>query len=557
MTHSVSNPIVPTFDQLPCPALVTDRGGAVLLVNQSLLDLVGGATESWLAKPMDLLFPMPSRIFLQTHVWPMLLRESRVREIRLQILGDKGAQLPVIVNCQKTTRDAQDRYTWVFFVTIERSRYEQELLEARQRAEKVSANLAKSERFIRTIADAMPSMIAYWDTQLLCQFSNQPYWEWFGRTHQEMMGLSMATVLGDSLFEKNLPYIQGALACEHQEFERAIAKPDGSMGYTLANYVPDIHANGQVQGFFALVTNITRLREADAAIRLSARVFEATMEAIMVTDTAASIVSVNPAFTALTGYTFEEVVGQNARILNSGRHDSAFFGAMFQDLRASKLWRGEVWSKHKDGSIFLQRLCISAICDDAGVVSRYVGVGADITQQWDKEQLVQRMALHDGLTGLPNRSLLMERIAQLIAVSARDPRHIALMFIDLDGFKLINDTWGHDRGDQVLKTVAARLLSLLRPSDTVARLGGDEFIILLDNPESRDNVAAVAARVIEEVNAPMRFDGKTVHVGTSIGIAFVTKEVTSPEDLIKNADNAMYRAKAAGKNRYHFSGHLA
>ncbi|NMM14566.1 MAG: diguanylate cyclase [Rhodoferax sp.] len=544
---------MPTFDQLPCPVLVTDRGGVVQSVNQSLLDLVGGVKGSWLTKPMDLMFPMASRIFLQTHVWPMLLRESRVREIRLQILGDAGTRVPVFVNCQETTLDANDRFTWVFFVTIERSRYEQELLEARQRAETMSADLAKSERFIRTVADAMPSMIAYWDTQLQCHFANKTYEDWFGRTRQEMMGLPISTLLGASLYEKNLPYIQGALAGEPQEFERAILRPDGSVGYALANYIPDINSNGSIQGFFALETNISRLREADAAIRLSASVFEATMEGILVTDTAAMIISVNPAFTALTGYTSEEVVGQNARILKSGRHDATFFGAMFQQLQATKLWKGEVWNNRKDGSIYLERLSISAICNEAGEVSRYVGVCADVTQQWDKEQLVLHMALHDGLTGLPNRSLLMERVGQLIALSTREPRHIALLFLDLDGFKLVNDTWGHEFGDRVLKAVSTRLLGLLRPSDTVARLGGDEFVILLNNPESRDNVAMIASRVIEEVNAPMSFDGKTAHVGTSIGIAFFTKEVTSPDDLLKNADDAMYEAKAAGKNTYRFS----
>jgi diguanylate cyclase (GGDEF)-like protein/PAS domain S-box-containing protein len=544
---------VPTFDHLPCPALVTDRGGVVHSINQCLLDLVGGVKDSWVAKPMDLMFPMANRIFLQTHVWPMLLRDGRVSEIRLQLLSDGNKQVPVFLNCQRSTLDSIERYTWVFFVTIERIRYEQELLEARQRAEAMSVNLAKSERFIRTVAEAMPSMIAYWDLQMRCQFANKPYLEWFGRTTQEMIGLPLSTVLGARLFERNWPFIQGALSGEHQEFEHAILKPDGTVGHVLANYIPDINSNGDIQGFFSLVTNISRLREADAAIRLSASVFEATMEGIMVTDETATIISVNPAFTALTGYTSEEIIGQNARILKSGRHDAAFFSVMFHELQVSKLWKGEVWSKRKDGSIYLERLCISAICNEAGEVHRYVGVFADITEQWNKDQLVQQMALHDGLTDLPNRALLMERVGQLVAMSAREPRHIALMFLDLDGFKLVNDTWGHEIGDQVLKTVSSRLLSLLRPSDTVARLGGDEFVLLLDNPESRDSVAMIASRVIEVVNAPMSFDQKIAHVGTSIGIAFVSKEMKSPSDLLKIADDAMYEAKAAGKNTYRFS----
>ena len=544
---------MPTFDQLPCPAMVTDRAGVVQSVNQNLLQLVGGVKDTWLAKPMDLMFPMASRIFLQTHIWPMLLREGQVREIRLQILSDAGKQVPVFVNGQTSRLETMDCVTWVFFVTIERSRFEQELLEARQRAEAMTADLAKSERFIRTVTDAIPSMIAYWDTQMLCQFANQSYVEWFGRTPLEMMGLPMSTALGPRLFEQNLPQIQNALAGLQQEFERTIERPDGSVGYVLANYIPDKDAKGVVKGFFALVTNISRLREADAAIRLSASVFEAAMEGIMVTDTTATFISVNPAFAKLTGYASHEVIGQNARILKSGRHDAAFFSAMFLELQANKLWTGEVWSKRKDGSIYLERLSISAICNDVGEVTRYVGVCADITEKWDKEQLVRHMALHDGLTGLPNRALLMERLGQLVAITAREPRQIALMFLDLDGFKLVNDNFGHEIGDQVLKTVSKRLLGLLRTSDTVARMGGDEFVILLDNPESRDSVAMVAARVIEDVNAPMQFDGKLAHVGISVGIAIFQNDGASPAALLKKADDAMYAAKASGKNTARFS----
>ncbi len=544
---------MPTFDQLPCPALVTDRNGIVQSVNQSLLELVGGVKDSWLAKPMDLMFPKASRIFLQTHVWPMLLRESRIREIRLQIVDSAGKQVPVFANSQKTTLDTIECYSWVFFVSIERSLFEQELLAGKQRAETLTADLANSERFMRTVANAMPGMIAYWDTQMQCQFANNAYVEWFGRTPQQMMGLSLATVLGERLFEQNLPYIQGALAGAPQEFERAIVKPDGTVGYGLTHYIPETNPNGQVQGFFVLVANITRLKEAEAAIRLSASVFSATTEGIVVTDTAAKIVSVNPAFTTLTGYTSEEAVGQNARILKSGKHDAGFFRAMFQELRANGIWKGEVWSKRKDGSIYLERLSISAICDEAGEAVSYVGVCADITEQWDHEQRIRHMALHDALTGLPNRSLFMERVTQLIAMSAREPRHIAILFLDLDGFKLVNDTWGHEIGDQVLKTVSTRLLALVRPSDTIARLGGDEFVILLDNPESRDSVAMICSRVIEEVNALMNFDRIVAHVGTSIGIAFKANEAASAADLLKNADAAMYEAKAAGKNTYRFS----
>lgn len=167
---------------------------------------------------------------------------------------------------------------------------------------------------------------------------------------------------------------------------------------------------------------------------------------------------------------------------------------------------------------------------------------------------MRHMALHDSLTGLPNRVLLMERLSQLMAMTVREPREIALMFLDLDGFKHVNDTWGHDMGDHVLKTVAMRLQGLLRPADTVARLGGDEFVVLLDNPANRDNVGQVAIRVIREVGEPVEFNGNTGFVGTSIGVALFQSATETPaEALLKMADDAMYLSKAAGKNTYTFA----
>ena len=198
---------MPNINEIPCPVLVTDRSGLVLAANQSLLDLVGSTMDALASIAMDQFFPVASRIFLQTPVWPLLLREGAVREIRLQMLTREGAPVPVFVNCQKTPRDSVEHYTWVFFVSFERSRFEQELLDARQRAEDASNELAKSERFIRTVSDALPSMLGYWDTDLLCRFANKPYLEWFGRTPEQIQGMSIAEVLGPQVFERNLPHI--------------------------------------------------------------------------------------------------------------------------------------------------------------------------------------------------------------------------------------------------------------------------------------------------------------------------------------------------------------
>lgn len=549
----VDRNLVQNFDQIPCPILVTDWAGKILSVNQSLLSLTEQDPESLIDKSMDVLLPMASRIFLQTHVIPMILREGQIREIRLQLISSTGTRTPVYVNCQKTSSIDVESLTWIFYVTVERTRFEHDLLQARQKADEMSVESINRERFIRTIADGLPSMIAYWDKNLICKFANSVYLRWFGFTPSEILGMSIKDLLGEQLFSLNFPYMQRALAGEPQEFEREIKRPDGSIGYTLANYIPDRDSSGEIMGFFALVTNITKVREADAAIRLSASVFEATSEGIMVTDPQSIILSVNQAFTRLTGYTQEEAVGRNANLLSSSRHSPEFFNNLYKELNLSGKWKGDVWSKRKDDTVFLEKLSISAIKNDAGEITTYVGVFDDITVQWDKEQLVHHMAFHDSLTGLPNRLLLVERLGQLITMAEREKRQIALLFLDLDGFKLVNDILGHDMGDHVLKTIATRLEGQLRGSDTVARLGGDEFVILLDNPDSRESISIIASRLIAVVNEPILNLGKDARVGTSIGIALFQNEGQTPDQLLKLADDAMYKAKKSGKNIFVFS----
>lgn len=517
---------------------------------------MGADATSFVSKPMDVLLPMASRIFLQTHVLPMLLKDGQVNEIRLQLINSAGIKIPVYVNCQNTTQGDIDSYTWIFYVTMERSRFEEELLQARKKAEDLFFESIERERFIRTVTDGLPSLVGYWDKNLICRFANAEYVKWFGKSTSDILGIHIKVLLGEQLYLRNLPHIEGALAGEPQEFEREIKRTDGSLGYTLANYLPDKDSSGAVNGFFALVTNISALREADAAIRLAASVFEVTSEGIMVTDASLTILSVNQAFTRLTGYAAADAVGKNASLFKSARHSDEFFRDLYKALKKTGKWKGEVWSKRKDNSDFLEALSISAIRNDIGEITKYVGVFDDVTQRWDKEQMMQHMAFHDGLTGLPNRLLFMERLNRLISIAKREVRQIALLFLDLDGFKLVNDTYGHEIGDFVLQAVANRLSSELRDSDTVARFGGDEFVVLLDNPDSHDNVAIIASRLIEVVNIPIQVGIHELNVGTSIGIGMLQNNDQTAEQLLKLADDAMYDAKKSGKNTFLFSATL-
>jgi diguanylate cyclase (GGDEF)-like protein/PAS domain S-box-containing protein len=423
---------------------------------------------------------------------------------------------------------------------------------ARERAEAVAKKIDEDARFIKALADSVPGMVSYWDKDLRCRFSNNAYMEWFGKAPEEVIGKTIMDLMGEQLYALNEPYIRAVLAGTPQKFERTLTKADGSIGHTWAHYIPDIDAHGAIEGFTVLVSDVTALKEAETELKLAASVYQNTIEGIMVTNDESTILSVNPAFTEITGYSAEEVVGQNPRILNSGKHDQAFFADMRQRLDSNGWWQGEIWNRHKDGGINLERMTITKIPDLSGKSFRYASVFHDITELWRKEEHVRHLAFHDALTDLPNRSLLMERLDRQIAMSAREPRGLAVMFLDLDRFKYVNDNLGHDIGDDLLKAVAQKLLAMVRHSDTVARFGGDEFVVLLDNPANENEIAEIANRIVATVNEPMEFRGKVAQVGTSIGIALYPTDGETSAQLIKSADTAMYAAKDSGKNTYRF-----
>ena len=285
-------------------------------------------------------------------------------------------------------------------------------------------------------------------------------------------------------------------------------------------------------------------------LRLAERVIEASQEGIVITDAETRIEHVNPAFTHLTGYRLEEVVGRTPRVLSSGRQDAAFYHGMWQALLTRGYWRGEIWNRRKDGQLYLEQLTITAITDDQGVTRRYVGLFTDITQLRENEKRVRQLAYYDALTGLPNRRLLEDRLELAIRHAHRQEQRLAVIFIDLDHFKQVNDTLGHAVGDELLLRVAERLGHHLREDDTLARLGGDEFLVLLPELQALDEVTRVARRLIEAVSEPFAQGGREFRVGCSLGISLYPDDGATPEDLVRNADAAMSRAKQEGRNTY-------
>ncbi|MBX9633612.1 MAG: EAL domain-containing protein, partial [Magnetospirillum sp.] len=258
----------------------------------------------------------------------------------------------------------------------------------------------------------------------------------------------------------------------------------------------------------------------------------------------------NPAFSLLTGYSFEEVRGKNPNILKSGRHDEAFYKRMWESLDARGVWQGEVWNRRKNGDQYPEWLTINVIRDDEGNVSQYAAVFTDITERKKTEERIKNLAYFDVLTGLPNRRLFTDRLQVAMANAHRHGSALAIMFLDLDLFKRINDTLGHGIGDQVLVETANRLGLCIREGDTVARLGGDEFVILLPELDHLEDAAKLAERVIAHVKQPFAIDDHELYVTTSVGIAVYPDDGLTFEALIKNADTAMYRAKDLGRNNY-------
>ena len=308
-------------------------------------------------------------------------------------------------------------------------------------------------------------------------------------------------------------------------------------------------SQGYIVAAMESIQDITERKGSEQALRLAASVFEHAHEGIIITDATATIIEVNRTFEEITGYSREEVVGRNPRFLQSGHHDPAFYTTMWQTLVEHGYWHGEIWNRRKSGEVFPESISISTVHNTDGAVTCYVGLFADISILKESQQQLERMAYYDPLTGLPNRALLADRLRLALAKAQREQRVLAVCYLDLDGFKPINDRWGHAAGDLLLVQVAQRFLESVRGDDTVARLGGDEFVILLGNLDSVEEGERVLERILNIVADP--FLPNMVVVSASIGATFFPYDSADPDTLIRHADQAMYLAKQGGRNAYH------
>ncbi len=374
----------------------------------------------------------------------------------------------------------------------------------------------------------------------------------------ELIGASVRLLYDSQETFEHIGRVAYAAVTDNKNFstEVKLRHKDGSVfwGALSGRAVDPKHPQ---EGSIWIYADISELKRAEADLRISASAFE-SQEGMLITDANCLILRVNRAFTEITGYSAEEAVGQTPNILSSGRHDADFYTGLWSTIERTGAWQGEIWDRRKNGEEYPLWLAITAVRNSEGEITNYVGSHFDITERKRADERIKELAFYDPLTGLPNRRLLLDRLQHVLVSRLRSERFCALLFVDLDNFKTLNDTLGHDFGDELLKQVAQRMVRCVREGDTVARLGGDEFVVMLDDLSNNAEEAANQAEIVGEkiiltLNENYLLFGGTEYRSTpSIGVTLFVGNDCSLDELLKRADLAMYQAKAAGRNTLRF-----
>lgn len=415
--------------------------------------------------------------------------------------------------------------------------------------------LLLTQSFLRTIIDASPQRIFWKDTDCRYLGCNAVFAKDAGVMNPE-------DLIGKNDYE--LSWSENAALYQADDKDVMVRKESklnyeepqmtdtGDIIWLRTSKIPLQNQEGNVIGILGMYDDITELKEYYDKLNLMKSMFEHTQENIMIANSKKELIDVNAAFTKITGYERDEVLGKNPRFLRSGYQSDEFYKNMWQSVNDTGYWSGEIWDRKKDGQLYPSFTTLSAINDNNGDPSHYVSIATDITALKKHEKQLERTAHYDALTGIPNRLLLADRMKQAIAQTKRDKKLLAVCYIDLDGFKPINDNFGHHIGDQVLIKVTERIIPIIREGDTLARLGGDEFVILLLGLEDLDQCIQCVERLLVAIAKSIEIDDLTATVTASIGLTIYPIDDHDPDTLLRHADHAMYIAKQSGKNRYHY-----
>jgi len=413
----------------------------------------------------------------------------------------------------------------------------------------IERRVHESEALLHLFVEHAPAALAMFDRDMRYLAANRRWLQIYGFTEVEIIGRSHYDVfpgIPEHWKDAHTLALSGqAVSAEEDYFEH----PDGTRQWLRRELIPWRSDDGSVGGIVIFADDVSERVENERRLRLAASVFTYAREGITITDTEGTILDVNDSFTRITGYSRDEVVGRNPRLLKSGIQGRDFYERMWQSLRVDGQWSGEVWNRAKSGNIYAEHLTVNAIRDPNGKVLQYVAHFSDITALKEHELQLERMTHYDGLTGLPNRVLLADRLRQAMSQAHRRGQKIAVAYLDIDGFKAINDQYGHVAGDNLLVTLGVKFKAALREGDTLARLGGDEFIAVLLDLENPEAGEAVINNLLNAATDPIKIDGHPMRVSASIGVTFYPQDEVLDEDgLIRQADQAMYQAKLDGRN---------
>lgn len=531
------------FDSTPDAMLISDANGIIRMANHQCQNLLGYPPDELIGQAIESLVPDRFRAGHSN------LRKQFIDSESSQAVGENRFLFALRKDLTEVSVEIS-----LSPIKTEQGKFYASALRDNTKRRCMEDALRASEAQFRKMANASPAMIWITDINGVPTFVNQTWFNFTGMqpdktfTHQDWLELihpeDRQSVFSD--YYKNI--------FDHKPIltEYRMLRHQGDWRWILDQGVPIHDEHGEFGGYIGSAIDITERKLAEAEFRIAATAFE-SQEAMVITDKDAVILRVNKTFSDSTGYSAEEAVGQKMSILKSGRHDQAFYAEIWNCVERTGAWQGEIWDKRKNGQIYPKWLTITAVKDDAGIVTHYVGTHMDLSERKAAEDEIKHLAFYDPLTRLPNRRLLRDRLQQSLVLHARKQLYGSLLFIDLDNFKTINDTLGHDKGDLLLQQVAIRLSSCVRECDTVARLGGDEFVLMLEElgrkpAETAIQTEIVAEKILSALNKVYCLDGYEYRSTPSIGAALFSGQESSIDELLKQADIAMYQAKASGRN---------
>ena len=428
------------------------------------------------------------------------------------------------------------------------------LIESRGIVEHTNTELFKSESMLRAIIDNAPIGIWMIGTDGRYQYVNKTYCDSVGIDETQFLATTnLSELIGSNAANDCLKsnYESMEQVTPHVSYE-TLPFVDGNQHLLEVTKVKVLDSSGQVNGTLGISIDITERNQAETKLKLAASVFNHALEGIMIIDAKGTIIEVNNTFTQITGYSREDAIGQSFRVLRSKRQQKKLYGAMWKELLEKGHWSGELWNQHKNGNDYIKAITISQVPDSSGITKSFVALFSDITLIKTHQQQLEHIAHYDPLTNLPNRTLLNDRLAQAMMLSKRLNKSLAVAYIDLDGFKAVNDQHGHDMGDKLLVAITHRMKASIREGDTLTRVGGDEFVVVLVNLEQPIDCIPMLARLLETTSNPLIIGDIKLQVSASIGVTTYPRDGGDADQLIRHADQAMYKAKQAGKKQYHF-----